>query len=438
MTFFKDISFKIQLVIAFYLVTSVTHATHGYFPIGYGANSKGIAGANSALPRTAIDQATNPASIAFIEKSFTSGITLFSPKRSASIDCLHVPMCGAIHQSVSDREYFVFPHIAYTNHWNDEWSYGFATYANGGMHTNYNENIYESTAFEFVPDGAGSQLQGSGPLGVSLSQMLISTSVTHRSTAGGAFGVSLLGAIQRFKSNGLQLFTPLSNAPSSLTNRGYDYSYGAGLKIGYIHPLTENLNIAGTYTTKINMSRFDKYAGLFADSGNFDIPSHLTLGLAYTPTHDVTVSFDLQKIFYRQVSSISSNGPTPDEFRGNIRPERLLGAQMGIGFGWNNVLIGKVGATYRLNNHVVVLAGISHGEKAFSDNESLLNVLAPATIRTHASTGVEFDFSDFSVALSYVRSFAQQQSLDNSVLFGADVRLDMQQHALDFTFNWLF
>ena len=41
------------------------------------------------------------------------------------------------------------------------------------------------------------------------------------------------------------------------------------------------------------MSEFDEYAGLFAEQGDFDIPSNWVIGIAIKPTENLDIAVDV-------------------------------------------------------------------------------------------------------------------------------------------------
>jgi long-chain fatty acid transport protein len=49
------------------------------------------------------------------------------------------------------------------------------------------------------------------------------------------------------------------------------------------------------------MGRFEKYSGLFADAGAFDIPESYGLGVAVRPSKAWTIGLDWQRILYADV-----------------------------------------------------------------------------------------------------------------------------------------
>ena len=68
----------------------------------------------------------------------------------------------------------------------------------------------------------------------------------------------------------------------------------------------------------------------------------------------LTLAFDYQRILFGSVATIGNPGPTAAELTGTITSARLLGGKSGIGFGWNNLSVYKVGVIYKLQwaNHV--------------------------------------------------------------------------------------
>jgi long-chain fatty acid transport protein len=64
-----------------------------------------------------------------------------------------------------------------------------------------------------------------------------------------------------------------SPAPSrELTDNGYDYSFGGGLRAGIEWEAMPVLRFGVSGQTKMYMTKFDKYAGLFAEQGGSTFP----------------------------------------------------------------------------------------------------------------------------------------------------------------------
>ena len=61
---------------------------------------------------------------------------------------------------------------------------------------------------------------------------------------------------------------------------------------------------------KPEMGKFDKYSGLFAEQGDFDIPMNFSLGIALTPNSQWTIAADYQRIYYSQIASVRLGAPS--------------------------------------------------------------------------------------------------------------------------------
>ena len=74
-----------------------------------------------------------------------------------------------------------------------------------------------------------------------------------------------------------------------MTNNGYDSSVGWGVRLGYTGQDHPDCTLGATWASKTYMGEFDKYRGLFAEQGDFDIPSNFGVGLAWQATPGLTL-----------------------------------------------------------------------------------------------------------------------------------------------------
>jgi long-chain fatty acid transport protein len=130
------------------------------------------------------------------------------------------------------------------------------------------------------------------------------------------------------------------------------------------------------------MPKFDKYAGLFAEQGDFDIPANWTAGIAVLATPDLTFALDVQQILYSGVKSI--NNP----FRpADLQTGKLLGTADGPGFGWEDMTVVKFGVQYEGGNGWAWRGGYSYGKQPIPTSEVLFNILAPGVVEHHITLG---------------------------------------------------
>lgn len=56
--------------------------------------------------------------------------------------------------------------------------------------------------------------------------------------------------------------------------------------------IKRSLTLGAAYSSKVDMSNFEKYQGLFAEQGGVDRPSNYLLGVAYHATKATTIAMD--------------------------------------------------------------------------------------------------------------------------------------------------
>jgi long-chain fatty acid transport protein len=211
--------------------------------------------------------------------------------------------------------------------------------------------------------------------------MFLAPTYAHKLGSRHALGISAILAYQRFEAKGLQAFGNFSSDPTSLTNKDHANSYGAGVRVGYLGELTDWLSVGASYQSRIAMTRFDEYSGLFAEKGGFDIPQTFTGGVAMKPAEKLTVAFDVQWINYESVGSVGN------DFLPNLALTPL-GTDNGAGFGWHDMTVYKAGLQYEAGRDWMLRAGYSYGRQPIRDNEVLINILAPGVMEHHITAGI--------------------------------------------------
>ena len=270
-------------------------ATNGYFAHGYGTKSKGLAVSGVALSQDAMDAATNRAGLVTVGGSVDLGAAIFSQSSRVYTGTGNPSVAPgtfvlATGSYESDNDFFLIPHIARNWMLDSDSSIGLSVYGNGGMNTEY----------------AAPGPFGGGVTGINLEQLFINTTYSRKINATSSWGASLIAVYQTFEAKGLGAFGALgfSSDPANLTDNGKDTSTGLGAKLGWQGEVTKGLTLAASYQTEMDMSKFDKYAGLFAEQGDFDIPATWTLGLAWDTSPKSTLNFDIQQMMYSDIATI--------------------------------------------------------------------------------------------------------------------------------------
>jgi len=364
-------------------------ATDGYYADGYGLKAKGRAGSGTALATDAFGGANNPASMVFVGNRIDFGLDLFSPRRESARTGSAVGIDG---QAESDSNYFLIPEFGYNRMINPNMSLGITVYANGGMNTDYPGGQIPAAsacgAFNPTP-GAKNLLCGDGSLGVDLMQLIFAPTLAYKFTPNHAFGISPLIGYQRFKAEGLQAFAGFSTSPTNVTNQGYDDAWGYGARIGWFGQLSNTVSAGAAYSTKIYMTEFDKYKGLFAEQGGFDMPENYNVGVAFKATPKFTVLADYRRINYNDVPSVGNPSAGLLQCAGGNQAFCLGGAS-GAGFGWQNVNAYKIGFEYQYNGEITLRAGYSHNDNPIRAQDVTINILAPGVIEDHVTLGFTY------------------------------------------------
>ncbi|MES2370695.1 MAG: outer membrane protein transport protein [Pseudomonadota bacterium] len=393
------------------------YATNGYFSHGYGMKAKGMGGAATATSDDAFGGANNPASMAFVGNRLDLGVDLFSPRREAS----RTGSAGLDGSADSDSKYFLIPEFGYNHMLNNDVAVGVTVYGNGGMNTNYSGGQINCGG------GPANLLCGSGKLGVDLMQLIVAPTAAYKLAPNHSIGISPLIGYQRFKAEGLQAFAGMSSDSANLTNRGYDDSFGYGVRIGYMGKLSPTVTIGAAYASKMKFDEFSKYKGLFAEQGGFDIPENYNLGVAWDATPSVKLALDYQRINYASVNSIANPSNNASQ----------LGTDNGPGFGWQDINVWKLGVEYKYSQQMTLRAGYNHGDNPIQARDAMFNILAPGVVKDHMTLGFTYTLaSGNELTMAYMHAFKNDVTGPDGLPAGGTDKIQMYQNSLGIQYSW--
>jgi len=423
-----------QLILTGLLATLISpaFATNGYLAHGYGIKSRGMAGTGVALPQETLSAAINPASIAFIGNRVDVSAAVFSPRRNYEVaGGIGNPGELAPGKVESGRDYFVLPEMGVTWQLNDHSAFGITLYGNGGMNTDYSANDTFMNAGTF----------GAGTAGVDLAQLFLSPTYAHRFDNNAAIGVSAILAYQTFEAKGVSSFAGLSNSAANLSDNGHEDSFGAGINLGFILPVSEQVTLGGGIRSRVYMTELGDYKGLFAEQGDMDIPASATIGLAWKTTDQLTVLLDVQKTWYSSIDSVGNKlMPAMGACMTRVTPTSpsCLGGNNGIGFGWKDMTTVKFGVQYEAANDWTWRAGYSHGNQPIPESEVFFNILAPGVMEQHFTAGFTKKFDNGSQEINVAAMYAPSYSVTGFIPSGQTVELEMKQYQLELGWSLLF
>jgi long-chain fatty acid transport protein len=366
------------------------YATDGYYRHGYGIKYSALAGSGVAVSLSSLGAITNPASISYLNNSFEINVSYFSPDRYYEVGGNPSGFPGTFGlmpgKVVSDQKGFIFPTLGANMNLTNNISVALSLYGNGGMNTDY-------------PTMTFGEMSSPGT-GVNIEQMFGNLSFAYKFSENHSIGVAGIVGWQRFAAKGLGMFGAMgfSSDPNSLTSNVHSTALGFGFKVGYQGQWLEDLRFGASYQSKVYMSEFERYAGLFAEAGDFDVPANWQAGLAFTPG-DWKFMVDVKQILYSQIKSIA-NPMLPNLM---MAP---LGADEGAGFGWKDILIIKYGVMFSGICGWDFMAGYSVSQNPVNEDNVMFNILAPAVIENHVTFGISKDIAkNHEVTVAFMYAF---------------------------------
>ncbi len=201
--------------------------------------------------------------------------------------------------------------------------------------------------------------------------------------------------------------------------------------------VSDGVRVGVSYQSKVRMAEFDKYAGLFAKGGNFDIPASYTLGVSFEVGSSGMIVADIQEIKYSGVASVSN--PLSNLFF-SCNPgdaSGCLGGTNGAGFGWEDMTVYKIGYQFEASNSTYRI-GYSHADQPIPETEIFFNVLAPAVVEDHITAGWTLrvgDNQEFNIA----GMVAPSNSVKGPGLEpGVEIEIEMSQWEVQAGWAWKY
>ena len=411
--------FRLLILIAVLAWGTTATATNGYFNHGYGTISQGMAGTGAAWSQSSIAVATNPAGMAFVGHRLDFGLQWFSPRREYQVTGgSSSPPPGTFYlqpgKVQSNHEHFLIPTFGYNRKLGQNQTIGLTLYANGGMNTDYPASTFYA-----------------GKTGVNLMQLFISPSWTFRFSDQQSVGVAPVIAYQRFTAKGLASFAGFSSDAAALSNAGISNSWGYGIHLGWQGEVMDGLRAGVSWRSRIYMSKLNRYSGLFAQQGGFDIPMMVNAGLAWQFNSNQHLLLDVQHVWYSQVKSVG-NPMLP----GLV--QHRLGDNNGAGFGWRDMTTWKLGWQWDQNSVQSWRAGISYGSQPIPRKEVLFNILAPGVQELHFTGGFTHRFERVELSGMVFYSPTKAVAGENPLGPGQRITLRMHQVGASLSLGWKF
>jgi len=393
-------------------------ATEGYLVNGVGARNKALAGAGVASSKDATAASLNPAGLVNVENQINVSVSAlelnggFSSSGTGGLDP------DGHHNS--DAGLVIIPNFAAS--WRVNWGIfdvvGLTAYANGGVNTRY-KDITNGNCGGF---GGGSGVFCGGPMGIELEQAFYSIAFAKTIMPGVSIGVAPIVAKQTGKIQGAGLFAGFSIDPDNFSNRGTDESWGAGARGGIEWAAAPWLRFGVAGNTVIHMQNFDKYRGLLAEQGGFDIPATIQAGVAIDLRPGLTMMLDYKRIWFGSIASVNNPSTNFNFGAGDF------GADDGAGFGVQDVDVIKFGLEWRQSPALTLRAGYSYNTAPIGSRDADLNIMTLGVVQHHITGGLKYQLTP-SLDLELAAMYAPHASVDGVELGapGRQVHIEMSQ-----------
>jgi long-chain fatty acid transport protein len=383
-----------------------------------------MGGVGVAMGQDGLAAAFNPATMADVADTLSEdtnyrldiGGDLFKPKAAVFHDANSLLTPTPVDQTTGapptgfSREsgYYLLPAMGIVTRLDDRLSLGFAMVGNGAAAA-YDQSLPAGESSHFFNFNG----LGGDHLEIRLMNLQMLPSVAYKLNDQHTVAATLVVSYQLFKAVGLGAFEQLGFGSTSgnLSDQGTDTAWGGGIRLGWKGKFMEDrLAVGVNYSSRTYMQSFDKYKNLFAEHGDFDIPSNYAIGLAYDVTPEIRGYLDLQKINFSEVASVGNKGPsvTGSNFFpcGDISCG-ALGLDQGLGFGWEDQTVIKIGVSWNYTPKLTLRAGFNHGDNPIPNDQVLFNMLAPAVVEDHLTLGATYMLSEtMELSASYVHAFA--------------------------------
>lgn len=403
------------------LLPLTASATNGYFAHGIGIKAKAMGGVGIAKSGDTLAAGTNPANMFAQGNRVDFGLDRFTPDRSVVIQ-------GGARNEGNEDASFLIPEFGYNQMLNDKMAFGVSVYGNGGMNTKYKDIIGLFSGSSGIQSG------------VNLEQLFIAPTFSMKVNDKNTFGVSLNLIRQTFRAYGLAGFDNVNqtSAVGFVTDNGDDTSTGFNVRLGWTSVVSDAVTLGAFYQSRADMSNFDKYKGLFAEQGDFDIPSTYGIGINYAPSEALNVGFDIVKINYSEVAAIANPlGPAPSGVLTNT-----LGTAGGAGFGWQDMTVYKLGAAYAINSKMTLLGGYNYGKQPIPADQTFFNILAPAVTEETYTIGLTYELAS-KAELTFMFMYAPENTVNGNgsiptAFGGGEANLTMSQTSFGVAYGWNF
>lgn len=394
---------------------TTAHATNGYQLIGVGAYQKGMGGAVTANPQSAMTAISNPAGMAAIGDRADFSMEAFMPERTSDFS-------DRGGESVdSEMTMYGVPSIGWTAPLADgsDFYFGGGMYGTSGMGVDYGQT-------KMMPDANGPatgepDAYWDGYSNISFWQMAptLAWKVDDNLDVGASLNIDYQSVAfqQRMIVDGNNNGINPADGDNQV-GQEFDLSRGAsafgfGISLGALYEVTPELMVGASYKSKQSFSDLEyqlsandiynvpdgENGAVASKSGTYklgmDFPQQAALGISYTPLSQMTVSADVKWINW---SDTMDELEVKGDYVGVNDDGTYTGSDSSnnavLEPNWDDQIVYALGVDYQFNKALSVRAGYNYAESPIGSNDVSANLLLPAVVESHFTAGATYAFNN--------------------------------------------
>ncbi|MCD6196967.1 MAG: outer membrane protein transport protein [Deltaproteobacteria bacterium] len=393
MFFFQKPIWAMMAAVLLFL-PAVARATNGYYLIGTGAKSLGMAGAVVANPQGALCMLRNPAAIACLaETTADVGGAVFMPTRH-------------MNGYKSDSNLYMIPSAAlvfnpkdYKGH-KSNFAFGIGTHFVSGMGVDWDNN----------------NLTGG------MLQKVYSRMAMMEMGVGGGYRVNnslAIGFTPVFTYEMLEIEYGWKGGAKDALDQAY--AAGGGFDVGIVYQVNDKLKLGLAYKSKRwmenlswNVNPDGKGSCTMLINPNaekvkmrLDMPRQIAFGINIQPFKPLNIEMDVRWINYHNVMN-----EVP--ITGMINPMTGQPAET-WNFHWRNQWVFALGTAYRPSDRLTLRAGFNYGKSPVEDKDLNANIISMAIMEAHLTANISYKISkNLEFSLAYVHGFKHKQTYQNT------------------------
>jgi long-chain fatty acid transport protein len=365
-------TFKRMALLSAFALPAAAYATNGYQLIGVGSYQKGLAGAVTANPGSAMTAVSNPAGAARVGKRADFSMEAFMPDRS--VDFTAYPG-GEKADSAVDM--YGVPAIG----WTAPVSEGSNVYFGGGMYGTSGMGV------DYAETNMGG-MSWNGYSNISFWQMapVLAWNVDDKLSLGASLNIDYQSVAfqSRFTGGGADTIFDLSRSASG---------FGVGLSLGVLYDLNPAVTVGFSYKSKQNFSAMEyqlaagdiTLMGSALPGGTYsldlDFPQQAAVGIAYRAGSKLTLSGDIKWINWSDtMDQLIINGPA---------------GAIPYNTGWEDQTVFAIGINYDINDKFTIRGGYNYAESPIGPEDVAANLILPAVVETHYTVGADYRINNY-------------------------------------------